>query len=99
MAAVMSESLAIAVSALTAATLLVGLAGISVRFVLLPWLREHLVEPVAATQHQVTENGQRSDVPTVPDLLHGLSRQVQSMDQAFAAHIAAHDEERRKRTQ
>lgn len=40
------ELLALVVGALTALTLLCGLAGMLVRFVLLPWLRDHMVAPL-----------------------------------------------------
>lgn len=59
------------------------------RRLLLPWLRETLIDPLEATRHQVTPvNNQRSETPTVPDLLHTLSDQVTAMDSTFAGHLS-----------
>lgn len=52
------------------------LGGFVVRFVILPWLQAHLVEPVKDTQHQVTENQHQSDTPTLPDRIEDLTDAV-----------------------
>lgn len=57
------------------------------RRLLLPWLRETLIEPIEATRHQVTANNHASEVPTVPDMLHTLSDQVVAMDDTFSEHM------------
>jgi hypothetical protein len=60
------------------------LLGMGVRFILLPWLRDHLVQPVRETHRQVAENGHtRRDHPTIPDRLEDLSVKV---DEATEAH-------------
>jgi hypothetical protein len=52
------------------------LAGLAVRYVLLPWLQTHLLEPVKETNHQVSVNAHQSDEPTIPDRIEDLSAQV-----------------------
>lgn len=52
------------------------LAGLAVRFVLMPWLREHLVTPVKETNHQVTVNGHVSRDPTLLDKVDHLQREI-----------------------
>lgn len=63
-----------AVVALTAATLAVGLVGLGVRFILLPWLREHLVDKVEETHRQVSVNKHQSRPPTLLDRVDTLTR-------------------------
>lgn len=53
-----------------------ALIGLGVRYVLLPWLREHLVQPVMETNRQITRNGHTSNPPTMLDQLHTISRKV-----------------------
>jgi hypothetical protein len=77
-----------AAGATLAVCALLALAGRWIsRRVFLPWLRETLIDPIKATQHQVTANSHQSDVPTVPDLLHTLSDQVVAMDDTFSQHV------------
>lgn len=72
----MSEPLTLIVGVLTAATLLLGLIGLAVRYALLPWLREHLVEPVEHVKKQVTENHHANAMPTLPDRIDDVAQQV-----------------------
>jgi hypothetical protein len=62
---------------------LATLAALLVRFVLFPWLKDHLVSPVRETHRQVAENGHADqEQPTIPDRLEDLSAQVAQATQA-----------------
>jgi hypothetical protein len=62
------------------------IVALAVRFVLLPWLRDHLVGPLRETHRQVSENGHRHrSQPTIPDRLEDLATRV---DAAAEAHEA-----------
>jgi len=66
------------------ATTLVVLIAMAVKFILLPWLRDHLVAPVNRVHRQVAENGHAHEPhPTIPDRLEDLSEKV---DEATSAH-------------
>lgn len=56
---------------------------LGVKFILLPWLRDHLVQPVQRVHHEVTANNHKSATPTIPDRLEDLSTKV---DEATQAH-------------
>lgn len=68
--------LGILAAASTAALGVLTILGLVVRFVLLPYLREHLVQPVQETHKQVTENHHSNDRPTVLDRIDDVSGQV-----------------------
>lgn len=71
---------------LSTCTGILVLVSLAVRFVLLPWLRDHLVSPVQETHRQVSENGHRHRAqPTIPDRLEDLAAKV---DIATTAHEA-----------
>lgn len=72
----MPDIIALLVGGLTAVTLSFGLIGLGVRYALLPWLREHLVNPVSEVKKQVTENQHANEVPTIPDRIDDVSQQV-----------------------
>lgn len=72
-------------SAAVAATVLLGLA---TRYVLLPYLREHLLDPVQETHHQVTENTGESPQPTVLDAIHSVERDVKALAGVMDTHMA-----------
>lgn len=81
-----SDMLTQLVAGLTALTLVCGLVGLAVRFVLLPWLQTHIVTPVKETKNQVTVNGHVSATPTLLDrvdtaagLARDLRRQVDTV--------------------
>jgi hypothetical protein len=60
------------------------LAGLATRYVLFPWLRDKLLEPVRETHRQVSENGHvDEDSPTIPDRLEELAAKV---DDATSQH-------------
>lgn len=66
---------------LTACTIV----ALAVRFILLPWLRDHLVQPVQETHRQVSENGHVDRAtPTIPDRLEDLSAKVEEATEAHA---------------
>ena len=65
------------VGAVVSATLgTLALVGLGVKFALLPWLREHLVQPVQETNRQITRNGHTSNPPTMLDQLHSIQTKV-----------------------
>jgi hypothetical protein len=61
----------------TTATLTTGLLGVAAKYVLLPWLRDHLGTPLDEVHKQVAENGhQHPNGPTLPDRIDQLSTDV-----------------------
>lgn len=67
------------------------LGGLLCRFVLLPWLREHLSVPVAEVRRQVTENRHKHTPPTLPDRLERLSTDVRTLTGALDGHLDSSD--------
>lgn len=55
---------------------LCALIGLAVRFVALPWLRDHIALPLAETRRQVTVNGHVSDTPTLLDRVDTATQQL-----------------------
>lgn len=72
----MSETVNLIVGVLTAVTLLGGMVAAATRYMLLPWLREHLVKPVEHVKKQVTENHHENETPTLPDRIDDVAQQV-----------------------
>jgi hypothetical protein len=66
---VLGETLGLLGAAVGLIVSLCLLGGLVTKFVLLPWLRANLVDPVKNTESQVTVNGHASDEPTVLDRL------------------------------
>ena len=58
---------------------LAALAGLMVRWVLLPYLREHLLKPMQRVEHQVSVNNHTSDVPTMLDKIDDLHGEVREL--------------------
>lgn len=50
------------------------LVGLGVRFVLVPYLREHLIQPMKQVQKQVTENHHHNTEPTVLDRIDDVQK-------------------------
>lgn len=50
------------------------LVGLAVRFVLMPYLREHLVKPMRQVEKQVTENHHSNPKPTILDRLDDIEK-------------------------
>jgi hypothetical protein len=62
------------------------IVALGVKFVLFPWLRDHLVGPLQETHRQVSENGHRHRAqPTIPDRLEDLASKVDSATEAHEA--------------
>lgn len=61
----------------------ITIIAMATRYILFPWLREHLVTPVEHVRHQVTENHHRSETPTIPDRLEDLAA---GLEEAVEAH-------------
>ena len=52
------------------------LIGLAVKLVLMPYLREHLIAPMAQVKKQVTENHHENDEPTLPDRIEDVGKDV-----------------------
>lgn len=63
------------------------LTGLAVRYILMPYLRDHLLNPVQETHHQVTENTGKSPQPTVLDAIHDVQRDVRALSMVMDAHM------------
>lgn len=72
-------------------TTLILLGGFTVRFVLLPWLRDHLTEPVDEVRRQVSENSHKHTPPTLPDRIESLSSDVSTLARVLEGHMASGD--------
>lgn len=68
------------------------LIGIGARYILLPWLREHLVAPMKQVEKQVTENHHSNKNPTVLDRIDDVQNEVM----ALARELAVASEERQE---
>lgn len=80
-------------TAATALTVL-GILGLAVRFVLLPYLRDHLVGPVKEVQKQVTENHHATpEQPTLPDKLDDLATQLRALAHVMDVHMEWSEEQ------
>lgn len=58
------------------------LIGIAVRFALLPYLRDHLVQPLRQVEKQVSENAHANDAPTVLDRIDDVQQAVDETQRA-----------------
>lgn len=58
---------------------LAAIAGLLVRWVLMPYLREHLLRPMQRVEHQVSVNNHTSDVPTMLDKIDDLHGEVREL--------------------
>lgn len=99
----LKDAIAITVGVLTILTLLIGLLGLAVRMILVPWLKEHVINPVKETNHQVTVNKHISDPPTLLDKvdrvqnnLDRVEADVRSAAQMFEGHIELSADDRRQ---
>lgn len=64
------------------------IAGLAVRFILMPYLRDHLLAPVQETHKQVTENHHANDEqPTVLDRIADVSTDVQAVARVMDEHM------------
>lgn len=58
---------------------LATLVGIATKFVLLPYIRAHVVDPLRETRHQVTVNHHSSTEPTVLDRIDDVANKVDAL--------------------
>lgn len=58
---------------------LVTLSGLATKFILVPYLREHLVKPMDLVRKQVTENHHSNTRPTVLDRLDDVQNEVMAL--------------------
>lgn len=73
---------------LTTLTTLLVLVGLAVRYVLMPYLREHLIRPVKETHEQVTVNGhEATQAPTLPDRLDDIATDVGTLTRVLGDHV------------
>lgn len=56
-----------------------AIIGLVVKFVLMPYLRNHLVEPMKQVEKQVSENHHSNLKPTVLDRIDDVQQSVQEM--------------------
>lgn len=66
---------------------LAAVLGISVRFILLPYMREHLVQPMKQVQKQVTENHHHNAEPTVLDRIDDVQQSVGALTRVIDGHL------------
>lgn len=55
------------------------LVGFATKFVLLPWLRDHLVTPMQTVERQVSENSHANKPPTVLDRIDDVQQSVNDL--------------------
>lgn len=87
MFATSGDAVAFLVGVLGAAVSACILLGLAVRYALMPYLREHLLEPVQETHHQVTENNGGSEQPTVLDAIHDVQTDVGALSRVMDSHM------------
>jgi hypothetical protein len=64
------------------------IAGLATRYVLIPYLRDNLLSPVAETHKQVTENHHEdAEAPTLPDRIADVSRDVKALTVVMDEHM------------
>ena|SRR4249919_1690441 len=81
----MNPALRDAASTAVAVCVLIGLL---VRYVLVPYLMEHVVTPVREVHEQVTENQHASpSAPTLPDRLEDLHSEVRALAHVMDVHM------------
>ena len=83
----MNPVLQITVAVLSALTLACGLVSLAVRYILLPYLKEHLVTPVKQVEKQVTENHHSNAEPTVLDRIDDVQQEVRALARMFDGHM------------
>lgn len=75
---------------------LLAISGLATRFILMPYLREHLVLPVREVQKQVTENHHHNtEQPTVLDRIEDLHAEVRAIAHVMDVHMQWSETEHR----
>jgi hypothetical protein len=70
------------------------LVGLTVRYLLVPYLRDHLVLPIREVQKQVTENHHATpEAPTIPDRIEDVHAEVRALARVMDTHISWSDRE------
>jgi hypothetical protein len=72
-------------------TSVIVFVGLAVRFVLVPYLRDHLVQPVQEVKRQVTENSHANAEPTLPDLIDDVRGEVRALSRVLEGHMSSSD--------
>lgn len=70
--------------------------GLATRYVLVPYLRDHLVRPVKETHQQVTENHHTNNNPTLPDRIEDLHTDIRTLTRLLDYHVAWSEREHRR---
>lgn len=74
-------------AALSGILALLALLGLAVRFVLMPYLRDHLVVPVQEVHTQVTENHHANPDATLPDRIDDVHEEVRALRMVLSGHL------------
>lgn len=61
--------------------------GLAVKFVLMPYLREHLITPVKQVEKQVSENHHSNAQPTVLDRIDDVQQSVKAVARVLEGHM------------
>ena len=61
------------------------LLGLSVKYILLPWLKENLLKPINETHTQVAVNSFKSEKLTLLDLVHLLGMRLERVEERVDA--------------
>lgn len=72
--------LAVIGATLSIVMMLLTLFALAARYVLLPWLKDQLVNPVQETHKQLTVNNYKSDNLTILDLVHLLGHRLDRVE-------------------
>lgn len=85
------ETLQVVVLTLTAVTLAVGLVGLAARFILVPWLKTTLIDPVEETRNQVTPTDATIQppelIPTLFEKVEHIERGIQTTNERLDDHL------------
>lgn len=74
-------------------TTLVILAGLATRYVLVPYLRDHLIQPIQETHKQVTENHHANrEQPTVLDRIADVQTDINTLTRVLDGHMRTSDQ-------
>lgn len=83
----MKETLDTVLSGLSIVVVALSLVGLAARFILLPWLRQHIVAPMRQVEKQVSENAHANSSPTVLDRIDDVQQEVHAMRADFKSHL------------
>lgn len=69
------------------------LLGLMVRYVLVPYLRDHLVKPVEDVRAQVSDNHHATaETPTLPDRIEDVHTEVRALARVMDVHMSWSEE-------